>query len=93
MTVIFVSIICILLFYSFFVTLLNRELVAFTDKLEDNYRASEQKLADERKDLYNRLMSKDLADYHHHTTPKDKSKKPTNFLEDYRKEAFRLMDE
>ena len=75
--------------YSHFVTLQTIKLsVQLTEKLE----RMESAWAGERKDLYSRLMSKDLADYTHHTNDKVIKKKPSNYLEEYRNEAFRQME-
>lgn len=63
------------------------------ERQREQYTLNQKEWLEERKDLYNRLMSKDLADYHHYSTDKDpKVKKPSNYLQQFREQAFRDME-
>lgn len=52
------------------------------------------KAEQERRDLYSRIQSRDLADYMTHTTHKERTvRKPNNFLQQAKTDAYREMEE
>lgn len=53
-----------------------------------------EKAEAERRDLYSRIQSRDLADYKTHTTHKERvSKTPSNFLQQAKTQAYRDYEE
>lgn len=72
-----VIVLFILLFVNAFI---NRSFIEQIEDLKKSHHIEREAWAEERKDLYNRIMSQNLSDYNNNQGKRSKSKGSNNFL-------------